>query len=157
MTRRPEHFAPLVWSVCLFGIVASVSLASRALSILLFAAYATALGMHFPLVGKKLLAAWRWWLPLIMVASLVIGLILVSSFRLNRYLVPDNNAASAELGQQGKIVTQTAPLPSIPRSTGPAVPVETPTPSTRPIAMSQGAMFKPVSYTHLTLPTNREV
>ncbi len=149
MTRRPEHFAPLVWSVCLVGIVASVSLASRAISILLFAAYATALGMHFPLVGKKLLASWRWRLPLIMIASLMLGLILVSSFRLNRYLVPEDKVASAGLGQQGKIVAQTAPLPSISRGSAPVTPVEIPTPSTRPIGTSRSdatpsEMFKQV-------------
>ena len=149
MTRRPEYFAPLVWSVCLFGIVASVSLASRAISIFLFAAYATALGMHLPLVGKKLLASWRWRLPLIMMASLIIGLILVSSFRLNRYLVPDNNIASTKPKQQEKILHPTAPLPSIPRNSAPVAPVETLTPSTRPIGMSRSdatpsEMFKQV-------------
>ena len=144
LARRPEHFSPLVWSVCLFGIVASVSLASRAISIFLFAAYATALAMHFPLVGKKLLASWRWRLPLIMVVSLILGLILVSSFRLNHFLVPDISVASSESGLQGKILPQTAPLPSVPRGASPIATVETPTTSPRWIVMSQSTMFKQV-------------
>lgn len=144
LTRRPEHFAPLVWSVCLFGIVASVSLASRAISIFLFAAYATALGMHFPLMGKKLLASWRWRLPLIMLASLILGLILVSSFRMNSYRVADNSAATAKPEQQGKKRPPTELFRSTPGNSGSTAPGETATPSTRPISMSQSTMFKQV-------------
>lgn len=144
LTRRPEHFAPLVWSVCLFGIVASVSLASRAISIFLFAAYATALGMHFPLMGKKLLASWRWRLPLIMLSSLILGLILVSSFRMKSYRVADNSAATTKPEQQGKIRPPAEPFRSTPGIIDPAAPGETAMPSTRPISMSQSTMFKQV-------------
>lgn len=143
MTRQPEHFAPLVWSVCLLGMVASVSLASRAISIFLFAAYATALGMHFPLVGKKLLASWRWRLPLIMIASLVIGLVLVSVFRMNNYLVP-LVPPPAKPKQQEKVLPPTDPFSSIPGASGPAAPVETPAPSTRPLDTPPSAMFRQV-------------
>ncbi|MDQ7843999.1 MAG: hypothetical protein QN141_11545 [Armatimonadota bacterium] len=100
LARRPERFAPLVWSVCLLALVASVSTASRGTTIFLFAAYGCALALHRPGQLRKLVQTWRWRLPVVLTATLALSLTLVSVFRMTTYVLPRGTLDGNEMARQ---------------------------------------------------------
>lgn len=118
LARRPDRFAPLVWSICLLALVASVSMASRGTTVLLFAAYACALALHQPGSLGRLWQTWRWWLPLILTVTLALSLGLVSAFRMKTYVVTEGETRQARMRAtsgahiaRGEMVEQILRLP----------------------------------------------
>ncbi len=83
--RRKDRTWPIVWSLCLFGVLVSVSLASRATMILIFLSVSVALVFHKKDLFLQLLRVWRWRILILPVVSLFISLVLVSWFRMNTY------------------------------------------------------------------------
>lgn len=93
--RRPDRLWPLVIALCAFGLVMSVSLASRASSLFLFSALAMACLAHrrIPLARFFRNGGWKW--PAIMAATLAVSLVLVSAVRLSLYEVAEPMVAAA--------------------------------------------------------------
>lgn len=89
--RREGRYAPLVWSVCIVGIISSLSLSSRAITLFLYMAYFVALSMHSKATLLDLFRRWRWRLPALLAVSLLLSLVLVSSYRMNTYKIHDEN------------------------------------------------------------------
>ncbi len=85
--RRPGHFALMIISVAILGVVASASLASRATTVFLMLAYVAAFLSHMPVRRVQIVRQWTWRLPAIMAATLCLSLLVVSWFRLDTYVV----------------------------------------------------------------------
>jgi hypothetical protein len=100
LARRAERFTPLVWSVCLLALIASVSTGSRGTTVFLFAAYGCALALHRPGQLRKLLQAWRWRLPVVLTVTLVLSLTLVSVVRMATYVLPHGKPGRNEMIRQ---------------------------------------------------------
>lgn len=108
--RRKDRTWPIVWSLCLFGILVSVSLLSRATMILFFLSFAVILAFHKKDLFLQLWNAWRWRILVLPVLSLFISLVLVSWFRMNTYHY-EPSAVSAVPAPDRSTAVQVMPAP----------------------------------------------
>lgn len=83
--RRSDRTWPIIGSVCLFGILVSVSLLSRATMILLFLSFSVVLVFHKKHLLFQLWSTWGWKISIFPVVSLFVSLVLVSWLRMNTY------------------------------------------------------------------------
>jgi hypothetical protein len=83
--RRKDRTWPLVWSLCLLGVLVSVSLLSRATVVLLFLSFSMVLFFHKKNLLLQLWRSWRLRILVMPVLFLSISLVLVSWFRMSTY------------------------------------------------------------------------
>lgn len=106
--RREDRTWPMVWSLCLLGILVSVSLLSRATMIFLYLSFVLTLFFYNKHIFFKLWSAWRWRVLVLPVVSLFISLFLVSWLRMNIYDYT-SSATAAVPPAKGSIVEQIEP------------------------------------------------
>jgi hypothetical protein len=94
ISRRPDRYWPAVCGVCMFALVMSVSMASRAVLPFLYLAVGGCLYFHKREYLARMIASWTWRLPLVMSAFFALSLILVSAFRLDAYQPIQQNQSS---------------------------------------------------------------
>ncbi|TWC34980.1 hypothetical protein FBY03_11125 [Pseudomonas sp. SJZ079] len=108
--RRKDRTWPLVWSLCLLGVLVSVSLLSRATVVLLFLSFSMVLIFHKKDLLLQLWGSWRWRILVLPVLSLFISLVLVSWFRMNTYHY-ESSAVSAMPVPERSTASQIEPSP----------------------------------------------
>ncbi|UCP00017.1 hypothetical protein LF844_09415 [Metapseudomonas lalkuanensis] len=106
IARRPERYWSIVFGVCLFALVMSVSMASRAVLPFLYLAVGVSLYFHKRDYLAKMIASWRWRLPLVMSFFFVLALFLVSVFRLDAYQPPQTVVVPEGNSSQERVVLQ---------------------------------------------------
>ncbi|WP_271411680.1 hypothetical protein [Pseudomonas sp. Q1-7] len=85
ISRKPDRYWPAIYGVCIFALIMSVSMASRAVLPFLYLAVGGCLYFHKREYLVRMIALWTWRLPLLMSGFFAFSLILVSAFRLDTY------------------------------------------------------------------------
>ncbi|MGF6694980.1 hypothetical protein M2318_005075 [Metapseudomonas resinovorans] len=89
IARRSDRYWPVIFGVCLFALVMSVSMASRAMLPFLYLAVGVSLYFHKPAYLSRMVSSWRLLLPIVMISFFVSTMFLVSAFRVNTYRVEE--------------------------------------------------------------------
>ncbi|WP_158904644.1 hypothetical protein [Burkholderia sp. L27(2015)] len=160
LETNPRQLMLVIATVATLSVVASVSILSRAVTLFLVLAYATAISIHMPSLRRRLWSGYGWRLPVILAVSLVFSLSIVSWIRLVLYVPTESptsvsqlsllpqNAAHKLLQVQKISPAPTEDAQSIaavpPLGTGPTAIAHRSPPSWRPPAWLPPALAAPV-------------
>lgn len=111
--RKKDRTWPILWPLCLLGILVSASLLSRATMILLFLSFVVTLIFHKKYLFLKIWNAWRWKALVLPLASLFISLFLVSWLRLNTYNYEYSGVATVQTSGHDSAGQVGRPLPQV--------------------------------------------
>ena len=92
---RPRKLLLLVITVSMLGVVASISILTRAVTAFLMVAFAVAISVHMPDLRDRFWKTFRWGLPIILAGSFLISLSMVTWLRDNLYTPSTSSVLSA--------------------------------------------------------------